>query len=141
MPWPHTRLAPSNLGRVLLCSGASSHITVPPRGFISLSCCLTWNRETGSVLRHGWTHAAPQEDRRHSKAATAPWGTCSWMSVACVGSPVFWAGQEASTKTLAQVKLQLRDPQGAQTGLVHTLHSLQGQWHGAQQLPECGMRH
>lgn len=131
----NTRLTP--LTSAGSCSARGSSATSPSSTwlFISLSCCLTWNRETGSVLRHGWTHAAPQEDRRHSRQPR-PLGGPALMSVACVGSPAgSWRGRRPAPRPFAQVKLQLRDPQGAQTGLVHTLHSLQGQWHGAQQLP------
>lgn len=70
------------------CSARGASATSPSSTwlFISLSCCLTWNREAGFVLRHGWMHAAPQEDHRRSRQPQPLRGP-ALMSMACVGSP------------------------------------------------------
>lgn len=81
-----TQLTPLTSAGSCSARGASAASPSSTWLFISLSCCLTWNREAGSVLRHGWMHAAPQEDRRHSWQPRSLGGP-ALMSVACVGSP------------------------------------------------------
>lgn len=125
---------PPNLGGVLLCSGGLGRVTV-------LHVALHLAQLLSDLEQGGWVCAEARLDARSPpggpqalSAATAPRGTCSDERGLC-GLPCrFSGGRRPAPRPLTRVKLQLRDPRGAQTGLVHTFHSLQGQWHGAQRL-------